>query len=243
MDLRYELLGIARGARGWSFTPARVALPGPTNVTGPRLEAVLTKERPEILALLPEQGADAIWARARIEALFGIASIPAADRVEKSLMEFGFLARPEQDAAVNEVPFICSDNYGRSAVYFAEATPPQAMERIGDAFWALVADGGQLAGYRDRAFHPGASVWMEYGCANGTLFLEYPDDEASPPPSDPVEEDLAEARRFLERLGPDRPGTVCNEAGCGLPTVRASLCCRRHHYEAVTGRPCPIALS
>lgn len=237
--LVHELLSIARDSGEWSFAAARVELAGGSFDIGPRLEPILAARLPAVLHLLPEPGTDAIWARARIEALFGIASPPENQRIEKSLMEFGFVAKREQSGHAVVIPFVCSDYYGKSALSFAEAVPISDVQAIGDAFWGLITSGGKLAEYRDRAYHIGAGVYMEYGCTNGNLFLEYPEEDEAPP-AITREDELAAAREFLDRLGPERPGTRCVWAGCGHATVQASLYCRWHHFEAVTGRPCPI---
>jgi hypothetical protein len=235
----YELQGPTCTADGWSFTPARVELDGSHFVTGPPLAPILaTKLRP-VLRELPEPGIDAVWARARIEAIFGVRSVPQDQRQEKSMMQFGFIGTRggERD---DVIAFECTDYYGKSMLVFSEGMPRLAMNELAAAFWGLVASHGELSNYHDRAFHPGACVWMEYGCANGELFLDYPpDDDTPPPPIDPAVEQAAADRHFLERLGPDRPGTTCNEPGCDRPTVRVSLFCRSHHFEAVTGRRCP----
>jgi hypothetical protein len=235
----HELLGIARDAGEWSFAAGRVELAGDSIATGPRLEALLSAHHPEVLRLLPEPDTDAIWVRARIEAMFGTRSPPEDQRVEKSLMEFGFVAKRERSGAEVAIPFVCSDYYGSSALSFARAVPALDQDAIGDAFWGLIASGRKLADYRDRAYHVGAGVWMAYGCTNGSLFIEYPEEDEAPPAIDP-DEALAAARDFLDRLGPDLAGTACVWASCENATVRASLFCRWHHFEAVTGRSCPI---
>ena len=236
----HELRGIARDAGGWSFAPATVELAPGTILTGAAFECFLAKHRPEVLDLLPEPGTDAIWARASIEALFGVRSLPADERQEKSLMAFGFCASREGEVAI---PFEASDYYGNSKLAFAEAVGAPVIESIEEAFWKLVARNRKLVTYRDRTLHLGALVWMEYGCTSGRLFLEYPPDDDPPPAVDPEREALAAAMEFLQSIGHERPGTTCREPGCGRGTVQASVFCRRHHFEAVMGRPIPPELA
>ncbi len=239
----HEVLGIARDAGGWSFAPARVELAPGAIASGAAFEFFLATHRPEVLGLLPEPGTDAIWARASIEALFGVRSLPTDERQEKSLMQFGFCASRQGELAV---PFEASDYYGKSALSFSEAVGAPVIESIEEAFWKLVASNRKLVTYRDRTLHLGALVWMEYGCTNGKLFLEYPPDEednAPPPPVDPKREALAEAIHFLKAIGHERPGTTCREPGCDRGTVQASVFCRQHHFEAVMGRPIPPELA
>ena len=168
----HELLGIARDAAGWSFTAARVELSHDSDTVSVPFESVLATVRPEVFAALPEPGTDAIWARASIEALFGVRSLTPDERQEKSLMAFGFCASREGEA----IPFEASDYYGKSALAFSDAVGAAMIESIGTAFWQLVATNHKLVTYRDRTLHLGALVWMEYGCNNGRVFLEYPED-------------------------------------------------------------------
>lgn len=138
---------------------------------------MLDSARPDVLRELPAPGTDALWARARIQALFGVASAPEDDRVEKSMMDFGFVAVREAGGDRVATPFVCIDHYGRSGLMLSEQVDAATVEAIGNAFWALVTSGDELADYEDRAFHPGACIWMEYGCRGGALFFDETDED------------------------------------------------------------------
>jgi len=51
---------------------------------------------------------------------------------------------------------------------------------------------------------------------------------------------LADDREFYDQLGPERDGDRCRTPDCARGTIRFSVFCRRHHFERIRGRPCPL---
>jgi hypothetical protein len=47
-------------------------------------------------------------------------------------------------------------------------------------------------------------------------------------------------RELYARLGTERAGTRCAQQGCSRGAIEHSVMCRGHHFEMVTGRPCPF---
>jgi hypothetical protein len=50
-------------------------------------------------------------------------------------------------------------------------------------------------------------------------------------------EDLA----FFDELGEERPEHGCQAVGCTRGSIELSVLCRRHHFEMVKRKPCPVA--
>lgn len=91
-------------------------------------------------------------------------------------MGFSFVAAREEDGVQVAIPFLCVDYYGRSSITMSAEVVAEVRAEIGDAFWSLVMSGDELADYRDRVFHPGACVWLDFGCSNGALYLNEEDE-------------------------------------------------------------------
>jgi hypothetical protein len=118
---------------------------------------------------------DAIWVRARIQALFHIACLPEAERAEKTLMSFQFVAVPfpPGTGVAHGIPFECTDYYGRSNLFFGHGIPEEEASPIGATFWDLLLRApDEVVDYEDRAYHVGAGVWMHYGYRNGESFYD-----------------------------------------------------------------------
>ncbi len=153
-------------AQSFAFVPGRVVLNGEWFGSEAYLSAAVTKP-PLILAKPISQGIDAVWVRARIPEVFDFT--PVLSSTETSLLEVGVVAVPE-GASVG-TPFICTDYYGRSELVFSpEGPPPNEKAEIAAAFWSLLLQApDDLANFEERVFHPGAGVWMYFGCENGEL--------------------------------------------------------------------------
>jgi hypothetical protein len=125
---------------------------------------------PSVLRYPVDQGFDAAWVRARLPSVFGFT--PEPTEVEKTLLCVGFAAVTEGGSIC--YPFICTDHYGRSALMFSDEGPEEAVKRsIADAFWgALVQYPDDLTDFEERVYHPGAMVWLNYGCESGHLYCE-----------------------------------------------------------------------
>ncbi len=169
-----DVLGPQRRSDAWSFVPADIRLEG-SSWSGEcdlRDEPDATKCSAELRDLV-DRHLDAIWVRARVRAVFGVDSQPEEERPEKSLMHFRFAAAHDESPQASYV-FECTDYYGKAQLCFGETQPDEVVRAaIGAAFWRLLlAEPDLLADYEDRAFHPGACIWMHYGCRNGELFYE-----------------------------------------------------------------------
>jgi len=173
----------SRSSAGFRFTPAQVKLTG----TSFSPECPLAdyardpgRDLSDEVRNLVGRKLDAIWVRARIMALFHVDSLPESERIEKSLMTFGFavVSTGSEGAGVVAFPFECTDYYGRSHLFFSESELDAATRRaIGSAFWELLLSvQEEVAEYEDRAYHLGAGVWMHYGRRHGAFFYEERDD-------------------------------------------------------------------
>ena len=121
------------------------------------------------LADLLIQNLDAIWVRARLKSIFGIASAPEDARIEKSLSSYTFIAiRDSSEDDSIAIPFECFDDYGRTSLFFSPNEADLGLKAsVARAFWQFVASAADLADFEDRAFHPGVGIWMSYGCKDG----------------------------------------------------------------------------
>lgn len=147
-----------------------------------RLRDHLGDRVPPIPRAPVEQGFDAAWVRGRIRREFGFT--PEPTQVEKALLQVGFDAATSDGAACD--PFVCTDHHGRSALRFSDCGPEDAVKRsIAEAFWGGPArEPEDLADFEQRVYHPGASVWLDYGCESGRVFCEMRDEESRPPQVD-----------------------------------------------------------
>jgi hypothetical protein len=92
---------------------------------------------------------------------------PEKSEIEKSLLDVGFVAVPAQSAF--GFPFLCADNYGRTGLMFSPNGPEKEIqEKIAAAFWSLLLQSpDDVADFEATAYHPGAGIWMHFGCENG----------------------------------------------------------------------------
>jgi hypothetical protein len=94
-------------------------------------------------------------------------------------MEFRFMAVFIEHASAVGIPFLCSDYYGESELFFPNDPAPNAetIQKIGLAFWSLLLqDVNDLIDYTDRMEHLGAGVTIEFGVDDGEPFMrELPD--------------------------------------------------------------------
>lgn len=153
-----------------AFMPADVRLDGSLFSLDYRLGDHFGVRVPPSLRYSIERGFDAAWVRARIPNLFGFTPEPA--EVEKALLHVGFVA--VSGGGTVSYPFICTDHYGKSALMFSDAGPEQAVKRsIADSFWGVLAQNpDDLADFEQRVHHPGAMMWLEYGCESGRVYCE-----------------------------------------------------------------------
>jgi hypothetical protein len=168
-----ELIGPDRERSRITFTPARIELSGSMfTPRHPLVEWLKATQR----ELLSELGTfDAVWVRGRITHLFGVHSLDADDRPEKSFSFFSFVAVVDDGTKQIAVPFECSDSYGRSALTFSEepeSPPPGLMALISAAFWELLLDAPEdVADFADTTFHPGACIDIRFGIVEGVSFV------------------------------------------------------------------------
>jgi hypothetical protein len=67
-----------------------------------------------------------------------------------------------------------------------------------------------------------------------------PSVDAADPPVGP-EAALVIDRSIYDGFGPEREGTTCKSVGCARGLVAFSSLCRPHHFESITGHPCPFS--
>jgi hypothetical protein len=160
---------------GFTFVPAAVELNGDRFSTDFHLRDSAGERPPAILARPIEQQYDAAWVRARLPQVFGFT--PELSEVEKSLLNVGFVAV----AAGSSVgfPFLCTDYYGRTGIMFSPEGPDQDTQaKIAAAFWSLMLQApDDLANFEATVYHPGASVWMHFGCQDGEPSYEESENE------------------------------------------------------------------
>ncbi len=159
----------------FTFVPAAVRLNGNGFSTDFHLRDAVGERPPAILARPIEQQYDAAWVRARWLRVFQIA--PELSEVEKSLLNVGLVA-----VAVGTsigIPFVCADYYGRTGLMFSPDGPDQDMQaKIAAAFWSLLLQSpNDLLDFEATVYHPGAGVWMRFGCEDGEPSYSESEDE------------------------------------------------------------------
>ncbi|REK18696.1 MAG: hypothetical protein DWQ37_03950 [Planctomycetota bacterium] len=152
------------------FVAADVELAGSSFSSDFYLRDLARNRLPAILLRAIEGGYDAAWVRARIPHTFQVSPPPA--RIEKSLLDSGFVA-VTIDASL-AFPFVCTDYYGKSALMFSGEGPDRVTKQaIADAFWGiLLRKPDDLTDFEQRVFHPGACVWLTFGCEAGRVYCE-----------------------------------------------------------------------
>lgn len=174
MDVRFGTLGNVYGVPasrdGITLMPADVALAGSAFSMSFELADHLGELPPAILRLPVKERFDVAWVRARIPSVFGFE--PDAAGVEKALLYAGFVAVTEDRSAA--YPFVCVDRYGRSALMFSDEGPEDSItQAIAAAFWeTLLESPEELTDFEERVYHPGASIWLTYGCKFGHLYCD-----------------------------------------------------------------------
>jgi hypothetical protein len=150
--------------------PAYVELDGGSFSLGYRLCDHLGSQVPPVLRFPVKEGFDVAWVRARIPRLFGFT--PEPSEVEKALLYVGFAAVTTDGSVC--FPFFCSDHYGKSALMFSDAGPAEIVKlSIANAFWeTLVQEPDDLTDFEQRVYHPGAMVWLTYGCDAGRVYCD-----------------------------------------------------------------------
>jgi hypothetical protein len=174
MDVRFGSLanvyGVHASRDGFTLMPADVALAGSAFSLAFQLADHLGDGTPTVLRHPIKEGFDAAWVRARIPSLFGYE--PEAADVEKALLFAGFVAVTEDRAAA--YPFVCIDHYGKSALMFSDEGPEDSIKQaIATAFWTTLLDVPEdLTDFEERVYHPGAGIWLTYGCKFGHLYCD-----------------------------------------------------------------------
>jgi hypothetical protein len=170
-----QVFGKAATHDGFTFVPARVELNGNGFSHDFYLRDSTGERPPPILARPIEQNYDAAWVRARLPQAFGFT--PQLSEVEKSLLDVGFVAV----AAGSSVgfPFVCTDYYGRTGIMFSPEGPDQGTQaRIATAFWSLLLQTpDDVADFEATVHHPGAGIWMHFGCKDGEPYFEESEEE------------------------------------------------------------------
>jgi hypothetical protein len=180
-DMRIEfgtlqnVFGKAATAQGFTFVPAAVELDGNGFSTEFYLRDWAGQRPPAILARPIQQRYDAAWVRARLPRVFNLT--PEKSGIEKSLLDVGFVAVPTESAV--GFPFVCTDYYGRTGLMFSTKGPGQnTQEKIAAAFWSLLLQSpDDVADHETAVYHPGAGVWMHFGCEGGEPSYSESEDE------------------------------------------------------------------
>jgi hypothetical protein len=162
---------------GFTFVPAALELNGNGFSLDFHLRDAAAKGPPPILARPIEQHYDAAWVRARVPRVFGFT--PELSEVEKTLLDVGFVAVPIGSSI--GFPFVCTDHYGRTAIMFSPEGPDQeTQKKVAAAFWSLLLQTpDDLADFEATVYHPGAGIWMHFGCKDGEPTYEESEDEGS----------------------------------------------------------------
>lgn len=150
--------------------PAHVELDGAGFDLDYRLGDHMSGREPPVLRHPVENSFDAAWVRARIPGTFGFT--PEKAEAEKALLDVGFVAVPEGEVVC--YPFVCTDHYGRTGLMFSDDGPDEAIKRsIAAGFWGLLAQEPEdVADFDERVYHPGAGVWLNYGCQDGHVYCD-----------------------------------------------------------------------
>jgi hypothetical protein len=170
-----NVLGQPRTHAGFTFVPAAVELDGNGFSADFDLRDVAGERLPSVLARPIELQYDAAWVRARLPRVFGFT--PELSEVEKSLLDVGFIAVAA--GSLVGIPFICTDYYGRTGLMFSPDGPDQHTQaKIAGAFWSLLLqEPDDLADFEATVYHPGAGIWMHFGCENGEPSYRESEDE------------------------------------------------------------------
>jgi hypothetical protein len=150
---------------GFTFVPAAVELDGNGFSTDFYLRDSAGGLPPAVLARPIERQYDAAWVRARLPRVFGFT--PELSKLEKSLLDVGFIAVAAGSSV--GLPFICADYYGRTGLMFSSHGPDQDTQaKIAGAFWSLLLQTpDDVADFEAIVYHPGAGIWMHFGCEDG----------------------------------------------------------------------------
>jgi hypothetical protein len=160
---------------GFTFVPAAIQLDGESFSMGFYFRDLAGDRPPAILVRPIEFQYDAAWVRARLPRVFGFT--PELSEVEKSLLDVGFLAVASGSAI--GLPFTCTDYYGRAGLMFSPNGPDQDTQaKIARAFWSLLLQTpDDIADFEATVYHPGAGIWMHFGCENGEPSYSESEDE------------------------------------------------------------------
>jgi hypothetical protein len=112
--------------------------------------------RPDGFNLL--EFSDALWVRARLPIVFGVAPPTCRRPLRGQFLNFGMLAVTfDANGERNVTPFVCTDRDLQAELRFGPRTTPDQRRTVATAFWGLLAsDPAALASYKDR-------VWLEDG--------------------------------------------------------------------------------
>ena len=170
-----NLFGEAVTFGEFNFAPAAVELEGDQFAAEFHLREAAGEHPPAILARAIEEQYDAAWVRARLPKVFGFT--PELAEVEKALLDVGFVA--VRSGASVGIPFVCTDYYGRTRLMFSPAGPDQGTRaEIAHAFWSLLLESADdLVDFEATVYHPGAGIWMHFGCRDGEPCYEESNDE------------------------------------------------------------------
>jgi hypothetical protein len=159
---------------GFAFSPADVSLNGRSFSISMYLIEFAPRPPPPVLRLALPNSFDAAWVYARLPLIFGLE--PSPSEGEKSLLWQGFVAIPEGERV--GYAFVCNDYYGRTGLVFSDEGPEEPIRRaIAAAFWdVMLQSPDEVQDFEQRVYHPGAGVWLMFGCSAGEPFCSESDE-------------------------------------------------------------------
>jgi len=159
-----DVIGIPRSFDEFKFVPALIELNGNGFRIGFKLADLIGGRAPAVLVAPLKGKYDVSWVRARLPTAFGFT--PEVSEVEKSLLNVGFIA---VTADMTGIPFKCADYYGRTGIMFSPEGPdPALQQKVAEAFWQLLLLSPEdLSDFQAKVYHPGAGIWMHFGCSGG----------------------------------------------------------------------------
>jgi hypothetical protein len=110
---------------------------------------------------------DVAFVRARIPRLFGVT--PAQAEVEKAFLNEGFVCVFEDAECI---PFLCTDTYGFTTLWFDAAVPAEKKARISSTFWSLIlASSDEVEDFEGQAAVFGSEK-VTLGCRQGEVYAD-----------------------------------------------------------------------
>lgn len=162
-----DVFGMPATHGRFKFIPAAVELVGNSFSMSFRLRDSVGEPLPSVLAHPIEHQYEAAWVRGRLPCVFKFT--PELSEGEKCLLYVGLVAVAVTKEGMVGLPFVCTDYYGNVGLMFSSDGPSHDIQaEIAAAFWSLLLQTSEeLADFEEAVYHPGAGIWMHYGCEDG----------------------------------------------------------------------------